>query len=157
MPDLTTIIALYGALLATILGILELYRFRVEQGAKKPKVKVTVTPSLISQGQEVSPALLTLEAANTGQVSVTFRSIPSLVLPNGKKLILVSADRDFDFPHTLTPGNSCSVWSEMNKIARELSKNGMSGQVGVVGEFTDSVGNYFRSKPFQFDIEGWAK
>jgi len=53
--DVTTIIAVYGAALSTILGAIELYRFRVEQQEKKPKVKVTLTTGLISQGNEVSP------------------------------------------------------------------------------------------------------
>jgi hypothetical protein len=157
MVDLTTIIALYGAGLATVLGVLELYRFRIEQAEKKPRVEVTVSTGFLSQGPTTSPAMLVLEAANSGSQPVTLNGIPSLLLPDKQKVILLGAESDVEFPHELLPGKKCTFWRDIKKLASSLKTKGYSGQLNVVGEFKDAIGNSYKSKSFPFDIEDWAK
>jgi len=155
--DTTTIIAIYGAALSTILGAIELYRFHVEQQEKKPRVKVTLTTGLISQGNQVSPAILTLTAANVGRIPVTLTSIPSLYVSRDRKVILTEAERDVEFPHELLPGKSCNYWRDIKQLARELKRHGYSGRLKIIGEFGDALDNKYKSKPFSFDIEDWTK
>jgi hypothetical protein len=155
--DTTTIIAIYGAALSTILAATQLYRFRIEQQEKKPRIKVTLTTGLISQGGATSPALLTLTAANIGRQPVTLTTTPSLLLPDTQKAILLSATSNFQLPYELQPGKSLDFWDDIHQLARTLKRQGYSGKMDVIGEFGDAIGNKYRSKPFPFDIEDWAK
>jgi hypothetical protein len=144
---------------ATTLAALgfQVYRYLTGQNEKKPRIRVTASPGFLSQGAMTSPAMLILKAANPGHVPVTLTSFPSLQLPDDKQLILTEAQGDFNFPHTLAPGTACQVWREMKQVARELSNSGYTGQVKIVGEFKDAVGNSYRSKPFTFDVDGWTR
>ncbi len=155
--DPTTIIAIYGAGLSTILAAIEVYRFRIEQSEKKPKIKVTMTTGFLSQGRETSPAMLTLTAANVGRLPVTLTSIPSLIVFKDQKVILTEAEKDAEFPHELLPGKSCNCWRDIKQLAQSLKRHGYSGTLKIVGEFGDATDNKYRSKPFPFDIEDWAK
>lgn len=157
MADLTTIIALYGAGLSTAVGLLELYRFRVQQAEKKAKITVTLLTGFLSQGRETSPAMLTLEAANSGRQPVTLTSIPSLLLPNDQKVVLTEAESNVQLTYELLPGKSCTFWRDIKQLARSLKGHGYSGQLNIVGEFKDAVGNSYKSKSFPLDIEDWAK
>lgn len=100
--------------------------------------------------------MLVLEAANSGQVPVTLRTIPSLLLPDDQQAILISAVKEFDFPYTLLPGTNYHVWKDIRNLATEMRSNGYSGTVNIRGRFIDAVGNSYASRPFPFDVDGWA-
>lgn len=108
-------------------------------------------------GNMTSPPLLYVTAANIGHQPLTLTGIPSLVLPDTQKLVLTGGGSDAQLPHELLPGKSLNYWSNMKQLARELKQHGYSGTLEVVGEFGDAVGNKYKSKPFQFDLEDWAK
>jgi hypothetical protein len=119
--DPTTIIAIYGAAVSTLLAVIQVYRFRVEQTEKKAKIEVTLTTGFLAQGTATSPAMLFLTAANVGRIPVTLTSIPSLYLPKDEKIILTEADRDVDhFPYELLPGKKCNYWRDIKQLARSL-------------------------------------
>ncbi len=150
------LIALYGAALSTGLLILQLYRIRVEQTERRPRIKVELSPGAITQGPRKSGIMIILVAANVGSRAVTLQ-LPSLLLPNGRKLVLLQPGGNVSFPHELLPGRSCTLWEDMKELAQSLLKEGCSGETKIVCEFRDAVGNSHKSKPFAFAVDYWAK
>ena len=152
-------VAVYGAILSTILAILEVYRFRAEQREREPRIRVEIARGFMRQGDAVGPDLIFLDAANAGDKNVTL-SFPALLLPDGKYLMTPiprGDESNVTFPCELLPGRSCSTWREAGNLARSLRKNGYSGRIEIVGEYRDAVGNSYKSKPFNFDIDYWSK
>ena len=155
VEDYYPLLAIYGAILSTILAILEVGRFYIERQERKPKMEVQITYGLTKTGREVSEPLINLTAANVGDRAISLTSPPSLLLPDGKKMIMISAESSVIFPYDLLPGKSCMVWEENSKVARGLNKEGYSGVIEIVGEFTDAIGNKYRSKSFKLNIDQW--
>ena len=155
--DATTIIAIYGAVLSTLLGAIQAYSFIIGQREKKPRIKVTLVTGLIARGSATSSAMLTFTAANVGRQPVTLTNTPSLLLPDTQKAILLSATSNIQLPYELLPGKNLTFWDDIHQLAQNLKRQGYSGKLDVIGEFGDAVGNKYQSKPFPFDIEDWAK
>jgi hypothetical protein len=100
--------------------------------------------------------MIFLIAANSGDRPVTV-NIPSLLLPDTRRLLLVGAERHVTFPYELAPGQSCEVYEDVKKLAMSLKKEDFSGSVELVCEYRDALENSYRSKPFQFNIDDFIK
>jgi hypothetical protein len=155
MNSLTTIVAVYGAMLSTTLAILQLYRFYLEQKEKRPRVDVKISLEFAWEGNTTTPRKLLFEAANSGNKVVMLNS-PSLLLPENPNhvtliLPLLSIDSDVIFPHELLPGRRCTSWKYTKDLARLLLETGYSGEVSIVAEFTDALDNSYKSEPFAFN------
>lgn len=140
----TVLVALYGAGLATWNSI-------CRRRDRRRQLKVELSLAVVAQGGLTSHTLL-LKASNPGDRPVTV-NIPGIFLPNRKQLVLVNSGREFDFPHELHEGKSCTAWEEQRKIAQELREEGLSGTVKLVGFYRDAVGTVYRSKPLKFNID----
>jgi hypothetical protein len=149
---LTPVLAIYGASLSTSLLLFEVYRFRTEQKEKQPRIDVTYRMGFIAQGRATSPTMIFLIAANAGARPVTL-NIPTLLLPDSRKLHLISSGRDVTFPHELAPGKSCEVYEDVKKLAMSLKEEGFSGTIELVCEFKDALENSYKSRPFYFSID----
>lgn len=137
-------------------AVVDAFRLFLERRDRKARLKVTLSVGFLSQGGATSPAMLILEAANSGQIPVNLTSIPSLLLSDGQQAILLFAVMEHNLPYTLMPGTNCHVWKDMRRLAGELHDNGYSGTVLIQGRFRDAIGNSYVSKPFSFNIDGWT-
>ena len=121
------------------------------------RLRITMHLGFAAVGTTTSETLLYLEAANIWDKPVTISSIPSLMLADDMQLILVGAGKSENLPCEILPGHSFQVWQEVRKIARDLHKEGYSGNIDLIGQFIDSVGNSYRSNPFPFDLDAWSE
>jgi hypothetical protein len=154
--SLTDWAAAYGAVLSTILALFGAIRWFLERREKQPRIQVTTKLgfSTVPGMPGISDYLMFFEAANVGERPVTL-NIPCLLLPDGRYLWLLRAERHEAFPHELLPGRSCMLWEELKGLARSLSEQGFSGEIKVVCIFKDAVGNSYKSKRMSFDVDHW--
>jgi hypothetical protein len=154
--SLTDWAAAYGAVLSTILALFGAIRWFLERREKRPRIQVTTKLgfSTVPGMPGTSDYLIYFEAANVGERPVTL-NVPYLLLPDGRNLWLIEAQRFVPLPHELLPGKNFMVWEELRELARSLSGQGFSGEIKVVCMFKDAVGNSYKSKPMSFDVDHW--
>ena len=148
---ITALIAVYGAVLSTIILVRE-------WKAKRPDIRVEV--SLASHqypSGELSNLKLIVFATNAGEKAVVLSS-PGLILPNQNRMWFPETDPEFDvtFPHQLRPEHPCSAWVDPGEVGRALKSDGFSGKVKLIGFYKDAVGRTHKSKPFKFDTDVYA-
>jgi len=148
------IIALYGAIFSTITYVRQ---ERAKKEEKKPRIRVKIGIGLAVVFTKPQKAI-TLEAQNLGSTKVTFRSIPQLLLPDETRLVgIMGVWMGGPLPHTLEPGDSLTMSVFISKLVEALVKEGYSGKITMIGEFTDALDNEYRSNPLDFDIDVWGK
>lgn len=149
--DLTTAIAVYGAVLATLgfglslwLGIAELRRYR-------PRIKVTVSEGRLIDGNGVSSEhMILVQALNTGGGSLTITGVGWL-LDDGDRLQCIKPYM-LSFPVELRERKKLtfyfpSRWLGMNKDADRI--------VGAF--FQDEIGNIWKCRIKKKRIRDWKK
>ncbi len=132
---ISLVIAVYGAIVATVLGIAKLAENRV-------LIKVEA-------GFGVAPGIdgVLLTAANMGRRQVTLQSM-ALRLSNGKMLVFRPANTDSmlvrpSFPCQLKENEACNILISRDQLREELRKE----DAGVVAvQFGDAVGHRFQTK-----------
>jgi len=107
-------------------------------------------------GSRVEKGIL-LGAMNVGSKAVTLSSVPSLLLPSEKQFVIFNSIIPVNFPYELLPGKSCQVFIEIREFVQTLKELGYSGKIKIVGQFGDAIGNSYKSEPFDFNIDFWAK
>ena len=138
---ITTLVALYGALLST-------YNLISSRRDKRRRVKVELSVGVL-QGTLV----LLFEVSNPGHIAVTIQP-PRLQLPKrGGTIVFPTPRSDVQFPHDLSPGTKCTVWTSPAKLANQLKENGFSGKVNLVGFCKDAVGTTHKSKRLELDLD----
>ena len=142
---ITLIIASYGAILST-------YSIWSKRQEHKREVKVTLSFGFIKMGT-VSPPMLILSALNTGSKTVTLNSM-GLILPEKKYLHFTHPENIYvTFPHDLLEGKNVMVWITNKELAHDLKQEGYSGTIRLKGFYRDAIGNEYKSKTINFDIE----
>jgi hypothetical protein len=96
--------------------------------------------------------VLILSALNTGSKTVTMSSM-GLILPDKKYLFFVYPTSDVTFPYELAEGKNCKVWTSLEQLAKDLKKEGFSGNVKLIGFYRDAIDNKYRSKPLKFNVD----
>ena len=150
--DWTHYIAIYGALLATVVAV---YNGVSEWRARRPNVKVEVSMGFLTLGASLSDAMVFIEASNPGQKAIILSSV-GFLLPMIGKLFLPGARGDVRLPSELSPESGCRVWIEARECTRQLRHMGLSGEVKIIGFYNDQVGRTYQSKPFKFDVDEYA-
>jgi hypothetical protein len=82
--------------------------------------------------------------------------VPSILLPGEKQYMIVHPIIPVDFPYELLPGKNCQVFTEVEKFVQTLKQQGYSAKIKIIGKFGDALGNSYKSKPFEFNIDFWA-
>ena len=145
----TALVALYGAVLST-------YTLIQNRKEKQRQVSVRLSNGFLTFGPELSPAMLLVEATNPGDRTVILNTV-GLSLPDGKTVAFPNPQGNVRFPYPLEEGNSCMVWTPLKELAQQLSQEGYSGKVKLVGFYRDQLGTMYNSNTFSFNIDGWTE
>ena len=132
MPDGTLIVALWGAVLSTVLAVLKLSEFRKDRAILRVSVRggyKKYPPDPV----EGDYGLVLIDAVNIGRRPASIVSA-SLLLPDGKHLVCVGRDTG-RYPVELTEGKSHSFTLNEDKI-KEKYKLSASQYVAVVADAT---------------------
>lgn len=141
----TVVIAVYGAALAT-------FTFAAQQFEKRRRVKVTLSRGFIAQGPSNCIDIISLEAANAGQVPVHLSSC-YLSLPEAKEKFISYLRYSREFPVTLNPGESVEAWIESEKFIEIIRKSKTVSEIVAVAIFSNKGGGVFRSKAEKFVLD----
>lgn len=144
------IVALYGAVLSTYTLVVQLRKdmFRI-------RVKISMGFLTFALGS-TSDSMIFLSASNPGQKETTL-STQGFLLPDKNQLIFPNPQTNVTFPYRLLPGRNCQIWIEAREIARTLKSRNFSGKVKLIGFYRDQVDKVYKSKPYEFDVDDWAK
>lgn len=142
---ITAAIALYAALLAT-------FTFIVQQMEKRGKIRVSLSLGFVARGQEDPVDVVSLEAANHGNVPVHLSSC-HLNLPHTKEKLIAHFHFDKDFPITLNPGESIQAWLESHQFIEIVRKNKSVDEIVASAEFSNKGNGVFRSKPQNLNLK----
>ncbi|GEM_PF-2409287 len=160
---ITLLIAAYGAVLSTYLLF-----FRI-----KPKLKVTLSPSIPFYGPRVGPLSFTIKAVNVRSSPITITGAYVLLPKKHVRSEQIKATVDnyggVSFPNVLEPGRSCEVTFGQKSLAQGLTdKNSRihfslqenpteealyTGKIKIRGGFQSAADKIYRSKKITFDID----
>ena len=145
----TAIVAIYGALLST-------YTLLANRKEKLRQVNIDLSFGIPTPNLALGSRVILMTIANPGSRSITVSS--ALVwLPNKKQLLLSDQRSNITYPHTLQEGNNCLLWVDPYEIAAICSEEGFTGKVKLLGIVKDALGKTYKSKPFVFNVESWAR
>ncbi len=148
---ITLVIAAYGAVLSS---------FNLWQASTKNRRRILLKRSIgfyTYAGGGMGSAMATFEVINQGYRPVVVDA-PTIKLPSGKQMILLTADGLKDFPKRLEDGETVSLRIPFADITAALKKDGYSGTVTLWPICKDSTGNLFKGKRWRFDVKaGWTK
>lgn len=142
--DLTTFVALWGAILATILAIYQYHnsfpRLKVEHGTPVIMSDITIPPRVV----------FLMQATNWGKRSVLVLSY-GLYIPKKKKKYVFPFNVEPDnLPKMLKDGEMVNLWIPPRAVAQALQEEGFkdSEEVSMRAYFTTSTGKrtYYSKK-----------
>ena len=140
----TAMVALYGAVLSTIILLRE-------WKAKRPNIKVEVSEGTVPIPLGLSSDhSIFIEARNRGHKAVTL-SMVGLILPDGERWPITRPLGNVRLPYELLPEKRCMVRTPAQKLASELESMGFPDKVSLIGYYDDEVGRRHKSKPTIFD------
>ena len=151
---LTAIVAVYGAVLSTLV-------YRQSRSEKRRTLTVTLKWGLLTYGPGLGHSVsdnphLILTVSNPGHIPVTLRSL-HIRLPNGSNAVVPPAQGEVSLPHELPAGHSSTFWVDGWEFAQAAKQHGHSGQINLRAVATDAVGIEHLSDPYEFDIAEWGK
>src|SRR3972149_345911 len=130
--NITLLIALWGAILATIKVVYDYQN-------KTRRINVKVSKGFVLQGSTiVSPDIISITAINKGYRDVILNSV-GLMIPNNTVLIR-EINTDVQFPYPLKDDQSCIVYKKIPELSQELQKHGYSGKIKLRGYYTSATG-----------------
>lgn len=132
---ITGIIAIYGAVLSTVI-------FTKGQQNTKRKVQIKMTDGFLTYEDGISDPMLILQIINPGWKTVTING-PQLRLIDGKNLILSIHKSNVKFPHELGEGKNAIVWIEIKELKESLISIGYYGSIKVRAVVMDQTGKEF--------------
>ncbi len=141
---LTAMVALYGAVLSTIILVRE-------WKAKRPNIRVEVSEGTVQIPLGLwSDQSIFIEARNRGHKAVTL-SMVGFILPDGDRWAIPRPLGYVTFPYELMPEKRCMVRTPAQKLATELESMGFPDRVSLIGYYDDEIGRRHQSKPSIFD------
>lgn len=139
---LTALVAIYGAVLSTIV-------FIKEQQKNRRQVNLTLTYGFLTFDHGLSDQMLIFQISNPGYKNVTING-PQLRLHDNKSMIFPFPNSNVKFPYTLEEGKSVHTWIELKELIRGLKANGYNGTVKFKAKISDQTGK-------DFSTNGWTK
>ena len=139
-------VALYGAVLSTIIAVLE-WKWR------RPDIRVEVTEGRVQLSLDAwSDHGIVIEARNHGHKAVTL-SMVGFILPGGERWLMTRPLVNVSLPYELLPEKRCPVWIAARELASDLESMRFPDKVSLIGYCDDEVGRRHKSKPTIFDTE----
>lgn len=139
--EITTILAIWGAILSTVLAIQ-----RLQENRRRLKVEVGI--SLI--GAATVEKYLYLHASNISKRPISLSSY-GLLLPD-KKQYWRENESPYQFPTLLTDGQATEIWMKLEDVLNKLKKEGYKGKIKIRGFFKDVTGKRYSSKEYTLDL-----
>lgn len=147
---ITIIIAIYGAILSTFNRITQ---WRNNMFRVNVKIKWGAMPQ---PSGDLGKAMIFLIATNPGQRVVTISSY-GFIAPDNNNLFFPYRKTTLNFPYELTPGKSCEEIFMAGEFAKDLKHMGYTGEIELIGFYGDELDRTYKSKPWKFNIDNWAK
>jgi len=143
---ITAIVAVYGAVLSTII-------FIKEQNKHKRYVTIKMSSGFLTYGNDLSDPMLIFEIANPGQKAVTLVG-PRIILPDKKNMFFPYIESSMKFPATLEEGKSIQAWIKISDLKSELIRSGYKEKVKLRCCIQDQPGkNYYCKKSLNLDLK----
>ena len=144
--DVTAMVALYGAVLSTIIAVRE-------WKAKRPDIRVEVSEGRVQLSLDAwSEPMIFINAVNAGQKVVTLAMV-GVLLPDGQRIVFPIPSPYVTFPYVLLPESPCKAFTPAAKLAANLKAGRYWEKVSIIGYYDDEVGRRHKSKPTIFDTE----
>jgi len=128
---ITTLIAIYGAILSTIAIVWNVYNKLMD----KPKIRVSSGVGVLSL--EPVQEIISFEAINSGRYTV-FLSSAGINFKNNKKMFFVGVEDQL--PKELLPGKNHTIFRPLYELIAEIKKVGEPDYVW----FRDQTGKEYR-------------
>lgn len=133
---ITTLVAIYGATLATINMITNIK-------SNKSYIKTVISWGMITNHDNRIKLFITAQNPSNKPV---FLNSTGFILPHNKQLIIPYPEADTSFPCEVVSGKNCVIWYDAKELANQLLKEGFNGSVKLIGFFRDQLGKEYRSK-----------
>lgn len=141
---ITAVVALYGAVLSTVIGVLACR-------ARRPNIKVEVSEGAVGLPMGGwSKHMIFVNAVNAGHKAITLAMV-GVILPDGERITIPMPSPYVTFPYELVPEKQCKVATPAAKLAANLKAKRFPEKVSLVGYYDDEVGRRHKGKPFIFD------
>jgi len=142
MPDwiqiVTIFIALYGAVLSTVI-------FIVKRKENQRQLAIKISNGFLPILDDVGELLLFIEIYNPGNRTVLIQP-PWIVLPDRKTLVFPNPQSNVTFPYMLQEGSNCRIWIEMKVLTNQLKREGYTGKIKIKAGVRDGAGKEYISK-----------
>jgi hypothetical protein len=156
MQWLTGFLALYGAVLSTIVAVLQFIRDR-------PKLRVKVNLGFLSLASDnPKPNLvISLDVQNFGYKAAqlktaclympgfSFITQPTDDLPNGPPIHFQPIEGAAKMPRMIESGESVSISIPLHALVRDEWKQHREEFITILGECRDGLDNIYESEPFR--------
>ena len=143
---LTALVALYGAVLSTIIAVRE-WR------GKRPNIRVEVSEGRVQLSLDAwSDHSIFIEAHNQGHKAVTLSIVVGFILPDGERWVIPRPLGNVTFPYDLLPEKRGMAYTPAHKLAADVNALGFRSKVSLIGYHDDEVGRRHKSKPSIFDM-----
>ena len=145
MMPVTTAIAIYGAVVSSLLACLTIFGYL-------PRVSVRYSVDLLND-------LLEIEAIRHGGRDVRISRV--LLAPPGKFMAGMLPDKVFNassvrLPHTIEPHSRMQLKLPLREVGTVLHAMSFTGPVSVRIVFEDETHRRYQSKPLTIPVEDWA-
>jgi hypothetical protein len=152
------IFQLLGWLVAAGTLAFNVYRYFDKKNSQKIKLKVTFQNGMLTfHGGDLSEAMLIIKAANVGNKAVTINAPHINVRHSDGGSLFTEFGAYQRMPYLLEPGDSLVAWHEIKPIAKALKRHGLSGKIKLEGYYTSQIGDEYKAKPYNLDVDDWSK
>lgn len=148
--DLTTFLAIYGAVISTLLFVRHIIVFIKDSRKDKRQVRILCNPGFVSippafLGQEATLIdLITITAVNVGHRPIELK-YAGLNLNDGRRYTQLETEVGaFPLPKILGDGESIEIHFELERMTKALNEKG-NGSFYTSAYVQDAEGNIFKT------------
>ncbi len=147
---LTDYIAIYGAVLSTVLAVMKY----LEQ---RPKIKVSLDKkSEYEKDSSTLKSTLVVICRNDGLKVAEINTV-GFILPNKKRVPIRYPDEGDALPHKLNPESICAFHIRTRPIADTLIQEGYSEIPKIRAYALDANERIYKSKVIEIDLKDWKE
>jgi hypothetical protein len=141
---LTTLVAGYGALLATYSAI-------TKWRESRRIVIVSLKHGIPTFGTSLGPDILLVTATNPGTQVVRLLNV-TIRMPDGATLTPFGFESSNPLPCDLEPGRCVDSWIDKEAVKQTLRRGGERGTIKLKGVYRDALGTEYVSSPLVLSL-----